>query len=139
MAINRAYGRPTAFFRFLLQVFYRGVLPIEKEKKQKAVEAEKNRLLEIFKDIDENKLEFVTHQIDDLAWLNVSVDELKAKVDKYGTIVKYNNGGGQNGVRDNPDVKTIIAYQKNIASITRQLLDLVPNSKRKSKLEDFIL
>ena len=139
MAINRAYGRPTAYFRFLLQFFYRGVLPIEKEKKQKAVEAEKNRLLEIFKDIDENKLEFVTHQIDDLAWLNVSVDELKAKVDKYGTIVKYNNGGGQNGVRDNPDVKTIIAYQKNIASITRQLLDLVPNSKRKSKLEDFIL
>jgi hypothetical protein len=94
--------------------------------------------LEIFKDIDENKLEFVTHQINDLAWLNVSVDELKSKVDKYGTIVKYNNGGGQSGVKDNPDVKTVIAYQKNITSITKQLLDLVPNSKNKSKLDDFL-
>lgn len=94
--------------------------------------------MEIFKDIDENKLEFVTHQIDDLAWLNVSVDELKSKVDKYGTIVKYNNGGGQSGVKDNPDVKTVIAYQKNITSITKQLLDLVPNSKNKSKLDDFL-
>ncbi|PWL65940.1 MAG: hypothetical protein DBY26_06625 [Amedibacillus dolichus] len=94
--------------------------------------------MEIFKDIDENKLEFVTHQINDLAWLNVSVDELKSKVDKYGTIVKYNNGGGQSGVKDNPDVKTVIAYQKNITSITKQLLDLVPNSKNKSKLDDFL-
>ena len=79
------------------------------------------------------------HQIDELAWLHVSVNELKEKVDKYGTIVKYNNGGGQSGVRDNPDVKTIIAYQKNITSITKQLIDLVPNSKKKSKLDDFIL
>lgn len=79
------------------------------------------------------------HQIENLAWLNVSVEELKAKVDKYGTIVKYNNGGGQSGVRDNPDVKTVIAYQKNIATITKQLLDLVPKSKNKSKLDDFIL
>ena len=96
-------------------------------------------MLEIFQGIDENNLEFVMHQIENLAWLNVSVEELKAKVDKYGTIVKYNNGGGQSGVRDNPDVKTVIAYQKNIATITKQLLDLVPKSKNKSKLDDFIL
>lgn len=115
------------------------MLLIDQKKKKELVSKEKERLLEIFQSIDENKLEFVTHQLDDLAWLNVSVDELKEKVDKYGTIVKYNNGGGQSGVRDNPDVKTIIAYQKNIASITRQLLELVPNSKNKSKLEDFLM
>ena len=57
--------------------------------------------------------------------------------DKIGTIVKYNNGGGQSGVRDNPDVKTLIAYQKNITAITKQLLDLVP-AKSKSKLQEFL-
>ena len=51
--------------------------------------------------------------------------------------MKYNNGGGQSGVRDNPDVKTLIAYQKNITAITKQLLDLVP-AKSKSKLQEFL-
>ena len=105
--------------------------------KEEEIKKEKKRLLKIFKDIDANKLEFVMHQIDNLAWLNVSTKVLKAKVDKIGTIVKYNNGGGQSGVRDNPDVKTLIAYQKNITAITKQLLDLVP-AKSKSKLQEFL-
>ena len=110
----------------------------EKEtEKDKEIREEKKRLLEIFKDIDENKLEFVMHQIDNLAWLNVSANGLKAKVDRIGTIVKYNNGGGQSGVRDNPDVKTLVAYQKNITAITKQLIDLVP-PKSKSKLQEFL-
>lgn len=105
--------------------------------KEEEIKKEKKRLLKIFKDIDANKLEFVMHQIDNLAWLNVSTKVLKEKVDKIGTIVKYNNGGGQSGVRDNPDVKTLIAYQKNITAITKQLLDLVP-AKSKSKLQEFL-
>ena len=105
--------------------------------KEEEIKKEKKRLLKIFKDIDANKLEFVMHQIDNLAWLNVSTKKNKKKVDKIGTIVKYNNGGGQSGVRDNPDVKTLIAYQKNITAITKQLLDLVP-AKSKSKLQEFL-
>ena len=105
--------------------------------KDKDVQKEKKRLLNIFKGIDENKLDFVMHQIDNLAWLNVSAKELKVKVDKYGTMVKYNNGGGQNGVRDNPDAKTLIAYQKNITAVTKQLLDLVP-VKTRDKLQEFL-
>lgn len=107
------------------------------KEKEKEIEEEKKRLIKIFKDIDKNKLEFVMHQIDNLAWLNVSTRILKENVDKFGTIVKYNNGGGQSGVRDNPDVKTLIAYQKNVTSITKQLLDLVP-PKTKSKLQEFL-
>ena len=107
------------------------------QEKQKQIDREKKRLLKIFKDIDKNKLEFVMHQIDNLAWLNISIIELKEKVDKNGTTSTYNNGGGQSGVRDNPDVKTLIAYQKNVTSITKQLLDLVP-PKTKSKLQEFL-
>ena len=106
--------------------------------KEADVAKEKERLLKIFSNIDENKLDFVEHQIDNLAWLNVSVSELKPKIDKFGTMVKYNNGGGQGGVRDNPDVKTLIAYQKNITAITKQLLDLVPASSKNSKLQEFL-
>ena len=105
--------------------------------KEEEIKKEKKRLRRIFKEIDANKLAFVTHQIDNLAWLNVSTKELKEKVDNDGTTVEYNNGGGQSGVRDNPDVKTLIAYQKNITAMTKQLLDLVP-AKSKSKLQEFL-
>ena len=91
----------------------------------------------VFKEIDANKLEFVSNQIDDLAWLIVSCDELKEKINKTGTVIKYNNGGGQSGVKDNPDVKTLIAYQKNKIAITKQLIELVP-VKSKSRLQEFL-
>lgn len=113
----------------------------EKSKEMSKIEdvaKEKERLLKIFSSIDENTFEFVEHQIDNLAWLNISARDLKQSIDECGTISEYNNGGGQSGLRENPDVKTLIAYQKNILAITKQLLDLVPASTKKSKLQDFL-
>ena len=40
--------------------------------KEEEIKKEKKRLRRIFKEIDANKLAFVMHQIDNLAWLNVS-------------------------------------------------------------------
>ena len=106
-------------------------------KRQDRTQIEKDKLMTVFKEIDANKLEFVSNQIDDLAWLIVACDELKDKIDKEGAVIKYNNGGGQSGVKDNPNVKTLIAYQKNKISITKQLIELVP-VKSKSKLQEFL-
>lgn len=102
--------------------------------KEKAIKKEKNKLKKIFKDIDKNKLDFVMTLIDRLAWLNVSVKELEEIIDEEGTMIEYNNGGGQRGMKDNPNVKTLINYTKNISTITKQLVDLVPPNKQKSKL-----
>lgn len=106
-------------------------------KREDRINLEKEKLMTVFKEIDANKLEFVSNQIDDLAWLIVSCDELKEKINKTGTVIKYNNGGGQSGVKDNPDVKTLIAYQKNKIAITKQLIELVP-VKSKSRLQEFL-
>lgn len=107
------------------------------EAKKKDVQKEKKRLMNVFKEIDANKLTFVEHQIDNLAWLNVSINELKIAIDEEGTMMEYNNGGGQSGMRENPNIKTLIAYQKNVISITKQLVDLVP-PKAKSRLDEFL-
>ena len=106
--------------------------------KETEVKKEKNRLSKIFKDIDENKKKFVKNQIEQLAWLNVSIAELQQEIDETGTTVVYDNGGGQTGIKDNPNIKTLIAYQKNAIAITKQLTDLVPNAPKKSKLEAFM-
>ena len=107
-------------------------------KKNTLVKKEKARLMEIFKDIDSNKYNFVMTLIDRLAWLNVSVKEIEKSIDEKGTTIPYDNGGGQKGIRDNPDVKTHIQYTRNISTITKQLVDLVPPSQKKSKLDELL-
>jgi len=106
--------------------------------KEKAIRKEKNKLKKIFKEIDKNKFDFVMTLIERLAWLNVSVKELEELVDREGTLIEYNNGGGQTGMKDNPNVKTLINYTKNITTITKQLVELVPPNKQKSKLSELL-
>lgn len=106
--------------------------------KEKQIKKEKAKLRKIFCDIDKNKLEFVQTLIDRLAWLNVSVKELELEIDLNGTMIEYNNGGGQSGFKENPNVKTLINYTKNITTITKQLVDLVPPDKKKSKLSELL-
>lgn len=101
------------------------------------VQAELEHLEEIFQGIDENKRDFVQRHIEQLAWYNISIADLQAKVDKFGTLVMYDNGGGQSGVKPNPDVKTLLDYQKTTNTIVRTLISLVPQKKTGSKLDIF--
>ena len=105
---------------------------------EKAIRKEKNRLLKVFREIDKNKLEFVKKQIDNLAYLNLLAEQLRYSISVNGTTCGWDNGGGQKGVKDNPDVRNLISVQKNIVSITNQLIDLVPKQKSKSKLEELM-
>lgn len=105
---------------------------------EKAIRKEKNRLLKVFREIDKNKLEFVKKQIDNLAYLNLLAEQLRHSISINGTTCGWDNGGGQKGVKDNPDVRNLISVQKNIVSITNQLIDLVPKQKSKSKLEELM-
>ncbi len=109
----------------------------ENEKEFK-IRKEKERIEKIFKDIDKNKLNFVMTLIERLAWLNIAVKNLEKSIDEKGTAIPYNNGGGQSGIKDNPDVKTLIQYTRNITTITKQLVDLVPPSQKKSKLDELM-
>lgn len=106
--------------------------------KQELVEEEHKRLENIFSSIEENKRDFVKPMIKELAWLTVSCVELQKVIDVQGTVVEYNNGGGQIGFKDNPNIKTLIAYQKNKIAISKILIDLVPTSNKKSLLSEFM-
>lgn len=111
----------------------------QKQPKSKAylVNKEKRRLLKLFEGIDPNKKDFVKEQVQNLAWYTVSVKILQERIDEFGTMIKYDNGGGQSGYKENPDVKTMLGYQKNVNDITRQLTDLVPAKRKESRLAAF--
>lgn len=105
--------------------------------KDKRVAAELKRLEDIFQGVDENKLDFVSRHIAQLAWLNISVLDLQKEIDEEGTMLEYHNGGGQDGVRQNPNCKLLLDYQKVCNTIIRTLLPLVPDVLKTSKLSAF--
>ena len=109
--------------------------------KKKKVQKELDHLTEIFKGIAENKRDFVQRHIEQLAWYYVSIADLQASVDQNGTKVLYNNGGGQSGLKSNPDIKTLMEYQKVCNTIVRTLILLVPEemTSKHSDLDQFRL
>ena len=98
----------------------------ESAAKKKKVQKELDHLEVIFNGISGNKRDFVQRCIEQLAWYYVSIADLQTNVDKYGTKVSYDNGGGQSGLKTNPDIKTLMEYQKVCNTIVRTLISLVP-------------
>ncbi len=109
----------------------------EQPTKDQLIERENARLLALFTGVDENRLDFVREQVKQLAFFNVSIAELQAKINTWGTLITYDNGGGQTGVKPNPDIKTLTDYQKLSNTIVRTLMPIVPDKFISGKLADF--
>ena len=98
----------------------------KQKKKARKVTRELKRLSDLFKGVEENQKDFIQRQLEQLAWLNISIIDLQEKIDRFGTLVMYDNGGGQSGVKPNPDLKTLIDYQKLANTIVRTLNCVIP-------------
>ena len=112
------------------------MLPQDPEKLAR-VQSELDHLAEIFREIDPNKRDFVQRHIEQLAWYFVSIADLQAKVDQWGTLIQYNNGGGQSGVKPNPDIRTLLDYQKCCNTIVRTLIGIVPDKASTNDIAKF--
>lgn len=110
--------------------------------KARKVDLEYARLIAVFDKLPQGRFEYAEKQIKQLAWYNVSIAELHIAIDKAGTSLEYNNGGGQYGTHANPDINTLVSYQKLANSICGNLLklfdELPPELPRGSKLEEFL-
>lgn len=101
----------------------------------KMVQAENERLLALFDGVDENQLDLIKERIHQLAWYNVHIRELQAKIDKDGVTIPYQNGRNQSGFQNNPDLKALVDMQKLVNPITKDLLPLVPEKHVRGKLD----
>ena len=115
--------------------------PASDPKKARKVKRELKRLLDLFNGVEKGRKDFIQRQLEQLAWLNISINDLQEKIDSFGTLVTYDNGGGQSGVKPNPDLKTLIDYQKLANTIVRTLNSVIPIKETgysKSALKDFL-
>ena len=102
----------------------------EKTKEQK-INAEKRRLRSIFKELEENKRKLVTPLIEKAAFMSVELDALQEIIEQDGWTSEYKNGENQYGTKRSLEADTYIALSKNYAAVIKQLVDIVPEAKRK--------
>lgn len=102
----------------------------EKTKEQR-INAEKRRLRSIFKELEENKRKLVTPLIEKAAFMSVELDALQEIIEQDGWTSEYKNGENQYGTKRSPEADTYIALSKNYAAVIKQLVDIVPEAKRK--------
>lgn len=109
-----------------------------KAKVETRIKKEKARLLEIFKDLEPNKLSTCHALIDRAAFITVSLEDLEAQLNRTGWVEEYCNGENQYGMKKAAAADVHISLTKNLNAIIKQLLDMVPPAKRSSRLEELM-
>ena len=109
-----------------------------KPKKGTRVAKEKKRLQEIFKDLEPNKLQTCDALIDRAAFITVSLQDLETELNETGWTETYTNGKNQEGVKKAAAAEAYISLTKNLSTIMKQLLELVPPAQKSSRLEEML-
>lgn len=109
-----------------------------KPKRTTRLAREKARLMVLFKDLEPNKLETVTALIDRAAFITISLQDLEEQLNEIGWTEYYQNGETQSGWKKSAAADVHISLTKNLNTIIKQLLELVPPAKQRSKLEELM-
>ena len=105
-----------------------------KSKKMQRIDAERERLQEVFKDLEPNKLRTCQALIDRAAFITISLEELEAQLNKTGWVEQYQNGENQSGMKKAAAADVHISLTKNLNAIVKQLLEIVPPAQKESRL-----
>lgn len=106
-----------------------------KIKKTTRIQREKDRLSEIFKDLELNKRKTCSALIDRAAFITISLEDLEEQLNETGWVEQYQNGENQSGMKKAAAADVHISLTKNLNTIVKQLLDLVPPAQKASRLE----
>jgi len=106
--------------------------------KEARVKKEKSRLKNLFKDLEPNKLKTCRALIDRAAFITVSLEDLEEQLNEVGFTEYYQNGDKQSGWKKSAAADVHISLTKNLNTIIKQLLELVPPAQKKSKLDELM-
>ena len=109
-----------------------------KMKKTTRIAREKERLLDIFEGLDENKLRTCSTLIDRAAFITVSLEDLEQELNENGWTETYTNGRNQEGVKKSAAAEAHISLTKNLNAIMKQLLEFVPPAQKASRLQEMM-
>ena len=102
--------------------------------KSELIKKETRRLKKIFKDLEPNKLKTVDALISRAAFITVSLQELEEQLNRDGWVEEYCNGRNQSGLKKSAAAECHISLTKNLSTIMKQLIDMVPPAQKESRL-----
>lgn len=103
--------------------------------KQKRVKKEVARLKRLFKEIDENKKKLVFATIDDVAFMSITMQDLRENIIRDGTTVEYKNGENQYGTKQSPDAQLYLQFSQKQTQAMKILQDCLPKTKAVEVIE----
>lgn len=104
--------------------------------KDKRIKKEITRLKKLFKDIDESKKKLVQTTIEDVAFMTVTMQDLRENIIRTGTTVKYKNGENQYGFKQSPDSQLYLQMSQKQTQAMKILMDCMPKAERINKVPD---
>lgn len=110
----------------------------ELAKKNAAITKEKQKISKLFAKIDKNKRDVVEKLIENVAFMSITLDELKEDIKIYGVKETYMNGSNQFGFKESIESKTYNTMLKNYMNAIKQLIDLLPDEEKKNTGEDLL-
>lgn len=101
----------------------------KKLEKEKEIKQEINRINGFLKEIEPKVKKGVKSLIDNVAYMAVTLRELRGDINQEGLITEYQNGENQFGTKKSPKVEIYNTMVKNYRSSFKTLLDLLPKNK----------
>lgn len=111
-------------------------------KKSTKIKREEEKLMQIFASLDDDTLTAVQGLIHNVAWMAVSLEEIRAQVDATGEYVEvYTNGATQQGIKQSCLMQAYNNLIKNYNSCVKLLLAQIPKDAPQTKdaLAGFLL
>ena len=105
--------------------------------KEKKIKKEIQKLQKIFKNIDADRKQVIQRQIENVAFMSVSLDELQKIINEKGYVEIYQNGQNQSGVKETSEVRIYNTILKNFNSSLKQLIDLLPEQEVQQQADEF--
>ena len=84
------------------------------------------RLNRQFSKLDTKTKNIVKSLIDNAAFMTVTLEILQNEINENGIMIEYKNGENQYGKKKSPAAEMYNTMIKNLATITKQLSELVP-------------
>lgn len=105
--------------------------------KTKRIKKEIARLKRLFRDIDEKKKKLVFATIEDVAFMTVTMQDLREEIVREGTTVEYKNGENQYGTKQSPAAQLYLQMSQKQTQAMKILVDCLPKKEIPNKDDGF--
>lgn len=91
-------------------------------------EIEKKRIYQVLEsfEVPKKKIDYLEPVIDEVAFMRVKLVETHHDLEKMDVAIPYDNGGGQTGIRENPQFKAYEALLKSYLMALDRIIAVLP-------------